>query len=459
MNRTKAFVFIAVVLGILLIPFVCMSVWPTNETTENIPLAEIPSQYKGEKPNLYYLSDWGAYFEDHFAFRQQMVTANAKLYSTLFQQSTTDQVILGKEGWLYYSGTLADYQGKNVLSERAWFSLVHNLQLMQEYTESQGSRFLVTVAPNKNSLYGEYMPKNYFAGTQKNIDHLAEKMQEAGVSYVDLYALFQNQEETLYFKRDSHWNNKGALLAYRALMEAMGKEYETYLNVPYSERAAHTGDLDEMLYPLGTNLELDYIYEKNWRFACSADDYMENWIETEQPDGKGTLLMFRDSFGESLLPFLAEEFRFGYFSRLVPYHLTQIEQYQPDYVVIERVERRLSSFASEAPVMPAPQRENVSAVQARTESAVKAEKQGSYFVVSGWIDPAFLQKDSEIYVSIRNQNGETKTYQPFYLSSDEGEGYQLYLKEESVPEGTIHINIIAGQQKQFLIVASAEITN
>ncbi|MDY4975705.1 MAG: hypothetical protein SO147_02260 [Clostridia bacterium] len=459
MNRTKAFVFIAVVWIILLLPFAGMSLWPTNTTAENTPLAEIPSGYKEGKPNLSYLSDWGAYFEDHFAFRQQLVTANAKLYATLFKHSTTDQVILGEDGWLYYSGTLEDYQGENLFSERTWFALVHNLKLMQEYVESQGSRLLITVAPNKNSLYGAYMPSNYLAGTGKNIDSLADRLEAAGIEYVDLYSLFQHQQEPLYFQRDSHWNQKGAVLAYRALMEKMGKPHETYLNVPYSEKLVHMGDLDTMLYPLGAKPERDVIYERDWNFLCPTEDYMENWIETEQPDQEGTLLMFRDSFGESLLPFLAEEFHYGYFSRLVPYHLTQIEQYRPDFVVIERVERRLFSFASEAPVMPAPQRESMTAVQVATESTVQGEMEGSYFSVRGWIDPAFLEEKSEIYVSVRDGNGVCKTYLPFYLSSPEGEGYQMYLKKEDAPAGTVHVNVIVKRQEQLAIVASAEFEN
>ncbi len=456
MNRKGAFAFIAVVFILLLIPLVGMIVFPTTETTENTPLAEIPSRYTEEnKPNLYYLSDWGEYFEDRFAFRQQLVTANALTYSTFFHQSTTDQVVLGKEGWLFYGGTLADYQGENLLTDREWFCLVHNLKVMQEYAQGQGSRFLLTVAPNKNSLYGEYMPSRYLQGTQKNIDLLANKLKEAGVEYVDLYSLFQEKDQILYFKKDSHWNNRGAVLAYRAMMEAMGKEHETYLNVPVSEQEIHTGDLDEMLYPLATKPETDYCYERTWKFTCSTEDYMEDWIETTNPEKEGNLLMYRDSFGESLLPFVAEEFGKAWFSRLVPYHLTQIEQYRPDFVVIERVERRLSSFVEDAPIMPAPQRENLSALKTETNSSVKAELQGSYLSVSGTVAQELLQTNTNIYVEIKNQNGERTTYQPFYLS---GGGFQLYLKEETVPEGTVQINIIVGIQNQYVIVSSAEFT-
>lgn len=456
MNRKGAIVFITAVFIVLLIPSVCMTVWPTTQTTENTPLADVPVCVIEEgQPNLYYLSQWGEYFEDRFAFRQQLVTANALVYSTLFRQSATDQVVVGKEGWLFYGGTLEDYQGKNLLTAREWFCLVHNLKLMQEYVESQGSQFLLTIAPNKNSLYGEYMPDRYLQGTQKNIDLLAEKLKEAGVSYVDLYSLFRKKDQVLYFQKDSHWNNQGAVLAYRALMEAMGKNHETYLNVPFSQQEVHTGDLDEMLYPLATKPEMNTVYEGTRKFQSSSQDYMENWIETTQPEKSGTLLMYRDSFGESLLPFVAGEFEKAYFSRLVPYHLTQIEQYRPDFVVIQRVERRLSSFVEEAPVMPAPKRDNLSALKTETDSTVKAELQGSYLSVSGKVVQELLKEKTELYVEIKSDDGKCNTYQPFYLSDG---GYQLYLKEETVPSGTVQINLIAEIQNQYVIVDSATFT-
>ena len=155
--------------------------------------------------------------------------------------------------------------------------LTHNLKLIQQYVESQGSGFIFTVAPNKNSLYNENMPFYYQKGNESNLANLTERMKTAGISYLDLYELFQAEEDVLYFQRDSHWNNRGAILAYNALMNYMGKEHETYLNVPYEEEAVHTGDLDEMLYPLAYEPETDYIYDKEWKYRYVNDvtDHME----------------------------------------------------------------------------------------------------------------------------------------------------------------------------------------
>ena len=459
--KKRYLIYIMLIWGILVFPFAGMICWTTNETTENTELAEWPELKENGRWNKNFLSDAGSYFEDHFAFRQYMVTANSELYGAVFHMSPISKVVVGKKGWLYFDGTLKDYQGTDVFTEREYFAVVHNLSLIQQYVEQQGSKFFLTIAPNKNSLYGEYMPYYLKSGSERNMSELPKRLKNAGINYVDLFTAFGNQDEILYFKRDSHWNVKGAVLAYNVLADAMEMEHETYLNVPVEQVRMHRGDLDLMLYPLAAEKENDYIYNNVWKhfYVNNVSDNMDEWIEPCHPEKTGTLLMYRDSFGESLLPFFAEAVNKGYFSRLVPYNLTQIEQYNPDYVIIERVEREISDFMKKAPIMEPVVVENILTLENKTDSTITAEKQGSYLMVSGKIDSDYIEDETEIFVSIRdNDSMETKTYPVFYIQSGEGEisGYQVYLKGRSVPIGNIHINTIVENEGQFVIVASQD---
>ncbi len=460
--KKRYLIYIVLVCVILLVPFAGMTFWATNETSENTVLAKWPSLIEDGKLNREYLSGMGEYFDDHFAFRQQMVTVNAVLRGKVLKESSTPKVVVGTDDWLYYNGTLEDYQGKNLMDERQIYMMIHNLKLIQQYVESWGSSFIFTVAPNKNSLYNENMPYYYQKGSESNLANLTERMEMAGISYLDLYSLFQEEEDVLYFQRDSHWNNRGAVLAYNGLMDYIGKEHETYLNVPYEEKAVHTGDLDEMLYPLAYEPETDYIYDKEWNYQYVNDvtDNMDDWIETVSPGKTGTILMFRDSFGESLLPLIAEETERGYFSRLVPYNLTQTEQYRPNCVVIEKVERNLIDFIEEAPIMEPVQTEVMSAPEAETDSEIFTDKQGSYLMINGQIDDRYVSEETEIYISLRNsQTMETKTYPAFYVMTEEkfNNGYQIYLKGSSLQPGNYHISTIVQNDGQNMIVASADV--
>ena len=466
MKNQKYLCFIGIVWVVLILPFVGMTFWATNETTENTELAKWPQWKKEDGYNQAYLQEMGTYFEDHFAFRQAFVTANAVLRAKVLHTSATDQVVLGDKDWLYFSGTLADYTGTNLFSEREQYALIHNMKLMQSYIEAQGSQCLFLIPPNKNTLYDENMPYYYQKGETSNLQQLSQKFAAEGIAYLDLYEIFRQQEEVLYFQRDSHWNNQGALLAYTSLMEQIGRTsdtYETYRNVPRHVEQNHVGDLDEMLYPLAVQLEADTVFDKTPDFVYINDvtDNMDEWIETKNPKQTGSILMYRDSFGESLLPFVADAFGTGYFSRLVPYNLLQVEQYRPDVVVIEKVERNLDDFIWDMPIMECPQVSEIAAPQVETSTTIETKKAGSFLEIKGRLDESYLQTDTEIYVAVQDlQTMQTKTYQTFYTATEDvdANGYHLYLKGASVPQGEIQISVIAVKQKQPFVVADTTIT-
>ncbi|MFR4564168.1 MAG: hypothetical protein ACLT5O_06470, partial [Anaerotignum sp.] len=64
-----------------------------------------------------------------------------------------------------------------------------------------------------------------------------------------------------------------------------------------------------MLFPKAVQKEDNYFYDtaSNFVYVNEVKDNMDSWIETENPNAIGSILMYRDSFGESLLPFVAGE--------------------------------------------------------------------------------------------------------------------------------------------------------
>lgn len=60
---------------------------------------------------------------------------------------------------------------------------------------------------------------------------LAPNLAQEEINYIDLFTLFSEQDETLYLLRDSHWNMKGACLAYNAIMDGLALEHADYTDV------------------------------------------------------------------------------------------------------------------------------------------------------------------------------------------------------------------------------------
>lgn len=324
MKKKGNMIYVGFFFVLCLIPSVGMLLPQTQgSATENRKLAIWPQLRTEEGWNTDFLSEAGEYFQDHFGFRQQLVTANALINGKIFGVSTADGVIQGKNGWLYYKDSLSDYLGTEPMSERALFNVAHTLSMMQDYTEKSGAKFLFTIAPNKNTLYGENMPyyDSMIVSEDKNMDRIEAYLEKENVNYVNLKEILESSDEVLYHERDSHWNNKGAALAGDALMTALDKEHTDYTQESYEECVDFTGDLDEMLYPLALTEEKEIYYDKADVFAYvgEVESNFDPKITTVNPGSTGSLVMYRDSFGNAILPFFANSYANAYFSRGIPY--------------------------------------------------------------------------------------------------------------------------------------------
>jgi hypothetical protein len=325
---------------------------------------------------------------------------------------------------------------------------------MEQYVESQGSEFLFTIAPNKNSLYGEDMPyyDQKIVSTERNQTLLEPILEEQNVSYVDLFSLFEAEDEILYLKRDSHWNQKGAVLAYNALLDGLNLEHETYETVRAVRTKTEYGDLNKMLYPKSAEPEWNYTYEKEqeYQYVTDTESVEEAWIETENNNGSGSLLMFRDSFGNTLLPLMADVFENGYFSKSTPYAIeSYLNEYSPETVLVEKVERNISDFATDPPLMTGllvteeDQDKEVETIDSETTVQVEeCEYDPSYWEISGVVEDNLLETESHIFLQIQ-ENEETRQYEAFTISNEtDDDGYLLYLPKENLTSGDVNVRIL-----------------
>lgn len=374
-----------------------------------------------------FLGDTAAWVNDHFFGRQELISVHNKTVSTVFGTSAADDVILGSDGWLYYTSTLNDYTGLETMDNADILMAARNLELMQEYCHSQGREFVFMIAPNKNSLYPEHMPDYGIYNPSTNANLLMAELDSRGVAYIDLFEIFSQQEEVLYFAHDSHWNSKGAALGADSINAAFGVQSH-YFAGDFSQRAPHEGDLYDMLYPSLPDPEQDTVYGGNLDFAYTSKATKPDSITLETAsDSQGSLLCYRDSFGNLLYPYLADSYGTCRFSRSVSYDLTQ----ESDYVLIELVERNIRYLCTNLPVMPAPERTlpglpKVADTTVIENQSVKSPE-GMFRVTGTLPEPADLDSpvyvicDSTAYEAFQLQDGGFGAYTPA-----EAEGIAFY---------------------------------
>ncbi len=421
-SRLAATVFAVVFFVLLLVHLVCIPLVSGNAQGEKRDLAPWPEPTTEDgTPNLSYLSEAGAWFDDHFAFRPQLVDLDATVKERVLQTSSTSNVIVGRDGWLFYAGTLDDYRRTNPLSDRALDNIACNLALMEEQVRAQGKGFVFTIAPNKNTLYPGQMPYYEMQGQgPSNIERLKPLLEKRGISYVDLAGTLAQQSKVLYLKRDSHWTNEGALMGYAALMQALGREYDDYASHSPVSDSQHVGDLDLMLHPTTAQGEEQLLWEESLRYSYTneATSVEDSTITTksEAPRFGGRLMAYRDSFGNALLPYLATQYAEATFTKMVPYNMGASVLAQADDVLVERAERHLSFFNSDPPYLDAPERGAVSAqAQEQTDSRVWMTENGPYLVVEGELEQGYADDGTPIYLVFSLPDGSERSFEAFHV--------------------------------------------
>ncbi|HBT95375.1 MAG TPA: hypothetical protein DEB24_04450 [Coriobacteriia bacterium] len=413
-------VYVVLVFCICLAPFAGM-LWTGGGTTAETSSTEpVPSIVDSAgNPDIEFARKLSEYFESHFAYRSLAIDAYAHLRADIFATSPTSQVVVGTDGWLYYGGTLDDYLASDPLTEREVDNIVHNLTLMQGYTEAMGSTFIFTVAPNKNSLYPDHMPYHLTSGDNDDMTLLVQRLNAAGIGFLDLFAKFEAEKDVLYYKTDSHWNYEGALMVSDALLDLADRDPVNVVSTVMDD--TFVGDIERMLYPTSASPEssLKIDVAGNWSYTNEAISVEDATVRTEG-GGEGSLLMYRDSFANNLIPLLSPSFATCHYTKLIPYDITLIARETPDVVIIERAQRHVGLLADDPPIMPAP----MVTLDEKTISAgddsvfLVSGRDGDFVVIEGRFDSNVIGGVEDIYLEL--DSGDADLYfVPFRLNPAE----------------------------------------
>ncbi len=274
-----------------------------------------------------------------FALRAEGISAYTVLLENVFSASPNRNVIIGKEGFLYFGETAHDYLGTGRMTDD---EIKDTSQKLEAFASGKDVNVYLMIAPNKNSLY-DHMPANYVPGNraESNAERLLAILDQKKT--INLFQTFAATDRELYYATDTHWNDEGALLAATTMLTQMGHTPDQDRYLDYSTQITLTGDLYNMLYPTASANESvrNYTVPASYTYLTNTRSTEQNYIETYNPEGHGSLVVYRDSFFNNMVTYFSNEYEYVIYDKSVPYDLSLIEKYQADTVLIEIAERNI----------------------------------------------------------------------------------------------------------------------
>jgi hypothetical protein len=352
---------------------------PRDQLQEKRRLAEMPRFPIDIDATEAFPRRFEAYFNDHFKLRETLIRSHNRLKIKLLKESPQRDVLMGRDGWLFFARNhvLEDFLALEPFSQEELNERKRLLEAKRDWLASQGIAYLFVVAPNKQSIYPEYMPEGYtrsqgVSRLDQLIDYLRAK---SDIAVVDLRTDLRvaKSNGAVYFSTDTHWNPEGSFIAYRRIMKALQQLYDHADLTPrsstdYRRVSANRkgGDLAKML---GIQADVKEAYDQLLPLftTCAQDevlpDYMNHdWkpfpepVARNCPSGTLRLVMLHDSFGKALRPLLSEHFQRSVFvwQNGLPANIFKavVLKEKPDIVIEEVVERMIYYMQTGPEYMP-----------------------------------------------------------------------------------------------------------
>jgi alginate O-acetyltransferase complex protein AlgJ len=267
-------------------------------------------------------------------------------------------VIIGDDGWMYYTGerSIDDFQGSNPFSENGLTDYQRSFDNLYERLQQQKILLFVVVAPDKNTIYPQYIPENIKkTGGRSRLDQFIEYSSQHGrTPVIDLRSELIQESKTadVYYKTNSHWNSAAHYIVYNKMISELSHWYPAL--VPHPETDFITTSPIRITHDIPPligmpNITENYqhmepVFEVNTSLkTIPLSDGTMIRLSGNQDQNLPSALIYHDSFLDEIIPLLEPQFRE---TTSIPmtaiqgvWNLKWIDQVHPDIVIIEFAER------------------------------------------------------------------------------------------------------------------------
>lgn len=340
-----SFIFIALMFITAALPALLFILGVKPGNVRRAPLVSNPSLIRNGRLNASFAKDAEKYFAYWFPAKDVFVRALDEADTLILKDLPGGDAVPGREGYLFFGDTMNDITGADQLSAEEIETIVRYLDSINRSCEEKGIRFCFVTAPDKGTVYPDMLPgRLYVTDEARSITLLSAALNERGAGYfIDAEKLLLGSRANgdCYYKRDSHWNEYGACLVYNEIAGHYG--LEKYDDKAYSLVKDREGDLERYAAGFAEVYDERFVYPEKRPYSSDKHvDFDRSKLNITYSDANDiTVLVWHDSFGKALQPFLSQNAGRLVMLRDFPYDTESLEEYSPDILIIEIAERKL----------------------------------------------------------------------------------------------------------------------
>lgn len=299
---------------------------------ENTTLSQRPglSSVSADGLNKFFTA-YTKYVKDQVAGRDSWVALQSTVETKVMQKEQSGGILLGRQQMMFP-------RTYGLVSSETR-TLPKNTAALEALCQRYPGKVNVMLVPAASAIYPENVPAGApLLDEDRYLDSLSDAVQAAGGRFVDVRdPLRSHKDEYLYYRTDHHWTSLGAYYAYSQLCEALGL-------TPF-DPAAHTALTRDGFY--GTH----YSKARTWNAVPDTITYYElqnaltiwnvtgpgqptegtttglydldklevydkyamflhgnNGLSRVEGDGEGKILVIKDSYANSFVPYLTANY-------------------------------------------------------------------------------------------------------------------------------------------------------
>ncbi len=306
--------------------------WPKRAESEleRRPLAQFPDFSFSSLVKNEWTAKYGEYTKDQVIVRDSWLKAQSLCESLLFQKEEIGGAMIGKNDALFTKMFALTPTEEKLLQK--------NTTLVQQFIEKFPGQVTFLLAPSSSVINAEELPANTpMLDENARLDTIFSTVGEA--NSLDLREPFTAAKDDvqLYYDTDHHWTSYGAYLAYQQFcqmrsltpMEVSESDYTTvpgFYGTTYSKALYWKSKPDTIAYRDLPNAmtvwNVSPTFELTENFTATMYDkskletgdkyamflYGNNGYSTIEGDGEGSILVVKDSYANSFIPYLTANY-------------------------------------------------------------------------------------------------------------------------------------------------------